>query len=145
MARIIIDIPTEFIFHTTLDVRISDINYGQHVGHDTFISMLHESRVRFFSFLGYKKSDIHGKTILISDLAASYLAQAFYGDRLDVDMAVSDMNKYGCDIYYQISKSRDNIIVLRAKTGIVFFDSAKNQISAMPAAFIKTITRLEPL
>ena len=39
-------------FTTTLDVRISDINYGNHLGHDSLISLLHEARMRFLKQTG---------------------------------------------------------------------------------------------
>ena len=47
MARIKIDMPDNYLFSTTLDVRISDINYANHLSNDSVLSFVHESRVRF--------------------------------------------------------------------------------------------------
>ncbi len=44
---------TQCLFSATLEVRISDINYGNHLGHDSLVSLLHEARVRFLRHLGY--------------------------------------------------------------------------------------------
>ena len=53
MARIEIEITDKLVFSTELEVRMSDINPANHVGHDAFISLVHEARVRFFEHLGF--------------------------------------------------------------------------------------------
>ncbi len=47
MARVQIDFPEHFCFTTDIDVRITDLNYGGHLGNDKFLSIAHEARVRF--------------------------------------------------------------------------------------------------
>ena len=39
MARIRLSMPEKFIFTTELPVRITDLNYGGHVGNDVFLSL----------------------------------------------------------------------------------------------------------
>ncbi len=141
MARVTIDMPGSYIFTTQLDVRISDINYGNHLGHDAFVSLLHEARVRFIHSLGYTEADIEGMAIVISDLAVVYKAQAFHGDSLKVEIASDNVNKYGCDLFYRVSKGSKNDLVLEAKTGIVFFNYLKNGVSRIPEKFLNKLTR----
>ncbi|MCP3966914.1 MAG: thioesterase [Lentisphaerae bacterium] len=43
-----------YVFNLTMPVRINDINYGRHLGNDSFISIIHEARFRFIQSLGYK-------------------------------------------------------------------------------------------
>jgi acyl-CoA thioester hydrolase len=47
MAKLNLQLPTTLIFSTKINVRISDINYGNHVGNDSFVSILHEARVQW--------------------------------------------------------------------------------------------------
>ncbi len=141
MARVTIDMPEAYIFTTLIDVRISDINYGNHLGHDAFISLLHEARVRFIHSLGYTEADIEGMAIVISDLAVVYKAQAFHGDSLKIEIAADNVNKYGCDLFYRVSKGSKNGLVLEAKTGIVFVDYTKNSVSQIPGKFLNKLTR----
>jgi acyl-CoA thioester hydrolase len=47
MARVAIDLPEQFPFSAGIAVRISDINYGGHIGYDAIISLIHEARMRF--------------------------------------------------------------------------------------------------
>ncbi len=137
MTRIKIDMIENFTFETELSVRISDINYGNHVGHDSFISLLHEARLRFLKSIGFSEANIDGNALIVSDLAVSYKSQAFYGDKLKFEVGAGEFNKYGCDIFYRVLNTKNNELVLLAKTGIVFFDYVNNKITTMPDAFTR--------
>ncbi|MFH2091235.1 MAG: thioesterase family protein [Pseudomonadota bacterium] len=135
MTRLKINMPDEFNYTTQINIRICDINYGNHVGHDAFISILHEARVRFLDHLGYTEKNIEGKGIVISDLAVIYKSQSFHGDILNVEMRFADFNKYGCDLFYRVSHAKNKTLILEAKTGLVFFDYIKNKITDIPDTF----------
>lgn len=128
-------LPDTVAYYTELTVRIQDINYGNHVGNDAFISLLHEARIRYFTHLGYSETDIEGCAIVISDLAAIYKSQARHGDRLKIEIAATDFNKYGCDIFYRVTRVPEQTLVLEAKTGIVFFNYLENRVVRMPGRF----------
>jgi acyl-CoA thioester hydrolase len=140
MARISLNMPETYPYSTELHVRIQDINYGNHVGHDAFISLLHEARTRYFNHLGYSETDIEGCAIVITDLAVVYKAQARHRDRLKCKIAAGEFNKYGCDIFYRMTHASDHALVLEAKTGIVFFNYLENKITRMPQAFAKAVS-----
>ena len=55
MARIKIDLPSLFAFSTTLRVRVSDINYGGHLGNDALLSMLHDARLQYLQAMDYSE------------------------------------------------------------------------------------------
>jgi len=135
MARIEINMTEKFAFETELAVRITDINYGNHVGADAFASLIHEARVRFLENFGFSETDIDGTVLMISDLAVVYKSQSFYGDRLKFEIGVGEFSKYGCDIFYRVTHTQKGNLVILAKTGIVFFDIAKNKITHTPEAF----------
>ena len=52
MPRVHVELPEKFLFETELTVRASDLNYGNHVGHDTILSLMQEARVQFYRALG---------------------------------------------------------------------------------------------
>ena len=137
MARITLTLPDTFAYFTELSVRIQDINYGNHVGNDAFVSLLHEARIRYFNYLGYSETDIEGCAIVISDLAVVYKAQARHKDRLKIEMSAGEFNKYGCDIYYRVTRMPDKALILEAKTGIVFFNYLENKVTRMPEKFAR--------
>ena len=46
MARIKLEMPEQFMGSFQVPVRITDINYGNHLGNDAFVSILHEARMQ---------------------------------------------------------------------------------------------------
>lgn len=140
MTRIRFELPDTYFFSTELDVRIQNINYAGHVGHDAFISLLHEARIRFLHHIGYTEVDIEGCATIISDLAVVYKAQALHRDRLTCEIAAGEFNKYGCDIFYRMTNATTNTLILEAKTGIVFFNYLENKVTRMPRAFARAVS-----
>lgn len=140
MARIKFDLPDKFHFSTEIPLRIGDINYGGHLGNDAVLSLVHEARVRFFRSRGWSELDIAGASIIMSDAAVMFKAEAFYGDVLVIDVAVGDMSDAGCDLLYRLTNKDNGKEIARVKTGIVFFDYKARRPSRMPEAFRKAFS-----
>lgn len=135
MARIKIELPKKFIFKTEIALRISDINYGGHLGHDSVLSLTHEARVRFFTEHGFTELDVFGPGIILSDVAIQYKSEGFYGHTVVVEIAVCDYVKYGCDLVYKLSNSETGEDIAYAKTGIVFMHYEKREVTPVPEKF----------
>lgn len=140
MPRVKIELPDSFLFTTELSVRIDDINYGGHLGHDTVYTLTHEARVRFFNSFGFSEEDIGGVGIVIADSAAVYKSESFYGDRVTVSIATGEYSNHGCDIFYLLENKTKDQEVARVKTGIVFFDYSRRRVARMPEQFRAIIT-----
>lgn len=141
MARIKLEMPDNYLFSTELAVRISDINYGGHLGNDAVLSMVHESRLRFLKHYHYTEMDVEGASIIMTDSAIVYKAEGFHGDRVQVDVTVTDFNKYGCDLYYLLSNKDTAVEIAHAKTGIVFFDYDERKVQTVPEGFRNKMLR----
>ena len=135
MARVKLKLPDEFFYSVDIQVRISDINYGNHLGNDAVLSIVHEARLQCLKTQGFSEMDIGGRGIMLTDAVVVYKSQGFHGDVLTVRVAVADFNKYGCDFYYKIDRRDDGCEIARAKTGIIFFDYVKQKISSVPDVF----------
>jgi len=140
MARINIKLPGKFAYSTQIKLRISDINYGGHLAHDSILSITHEARVRFLRSFGYTEGNIEGPGLILSDAALVYKSEAFYGQTLLVEIAVTDFSKYGCDLIYKLSDKKNLKEIARAKTGIVFFDYKIREICRVPKKFKATFS-----
>ena len=135
MARIELNLPETFSFSTDVRVRISDINYGNHLGNDALLSLVHEARLQFLQSRGFSELDIDGCGLILTDAVIVYKSQGFHGDLLTILAAVGDFNKYGCDFFYKVIRKNGGKEVARAKTGIVFFDYNRQKMVPVPAAF----------
>ncbi|UCH65882.1 MAG: thioesterase family protein [Ignavibacterium sp.] len=139
MARIKIELPENFIFSTEIPLRITDINYGGHLGNDSVLSIAHEARIRFFDQHGFKEKDVGGAGIIMVDAAVQYNAEGFYGDVLIIELGIRDITKTGCDIVYQVTNKKNGKSVAVVKTGIVFFDYQKRKVVPIPGEFLSAI------
>ena len=142
MSRIKIELPEKFIFKTEIPIRITDINYGGHLGNDSLLSIVHEARVRFFKSLNYSESNIEGSGIIMTDAAIQYKSEGFYGDKLIIEVTVNDFSGIGCDFVYRITNKNSQKEIALAKTGIVFFNYEKRKTASVPAEFKKKIEEL---
>ena len=137
MARIKITPPKKFDFSTEISLRISDINYGGHLGHDSILSLAHEARVRFFKSHGFTELNVFGPAMILSDVAIYYKSEGFYGDSIVIDIAVCDYLKYGCDLVYRLTNKESGNVVALLKTGIVFIYYEKREVAPVPKEFKK--------
>ncbi|MFT3822404.1 MAG: thioesterase family protein [Chitinophagaceae bacterium] len=142
MARIKIDIPSSFIFSANIPVRITDINYGGHVGNDTVLSMIHEARVQFLQHFGYSELKMAGTGIIMSDVGIEYKNELFYGDMVKVSVAAGDFSKISFDLYYKLEKESNGktITVAVAKTGIVCYNYDLKKVVAVPEEVKEKLT-----
>jgi len=135
MGRVVIEFPEKFVFSHTMEVRIYDINHGQHLGHDRLISLIHEARNCFFQSLGYHELDILGTGIVIADLEVSYLGEAFAGEEVTIDVAVANFGEKSMEMFYRVVTTQEQKKIANAKTGIVFFDYSARKSAPVPQAF----------
>ncbi|MFK7900902.1 MAG: acyl-CoA thioesterase [Cyclobacteriaceae bacterium] len=142
MARIIIDLPESFSFSTTFHVRISDINYGNHLGNDAVVSLMHEARVRFLASHGFTEVDLAGIGSVMADCVVQYKGEAFYGDELLTEVTATDFTRLGFDLVYRFTRKSDNKLIAIGKTGTVCFDYEKRKVASLPAEVREKLTTL---
>lgn len=138
MSRIKLTMPETILFSTELSVRITDINYGNHLGNDSVLSLAHEARVRFLNSLGYSEMDVESVGIIMTNAAIVYQRESHYGEKLQIDLAINDISKKGCDFYYHLKNSEQQTVAL-VKTSIVFFDYKKKKTVRIPEGFISKL------
>ena len=139
MGRIKLEMPSVYPFKTELTVRITDINYGGHLGNSNVLALMHEARVRFLRSYGYSEINVEGFGTIMLDSVVVYKAQAFAGDVLQIEVAAGDFSRLGCDIFYRITKKDGGAEVVLAKTGIAVFDYANQKRVSPPEAFVKKL------
>ena len=137
MPRIKLVLPTKIKFTTTIPVRITDINYGNHVGNDSLVSIIHEARVKWLVTNNYTELNVAGASLIMADLAVEYKGESFYGDVLTINIFIGEITTLGFEIFYEIITKRDNhtILIAKAKTGLVCYDYNERKVTAIPSEF----------
>ncbi len=141
MARVKLIIPENKIFATDIRVRITDINYGNHLGNDALVRIVHEARMQWLSANNFTELNIGGTSLIMADLAVEYKAESFYGDILNIAISIGEITKAGFEIFYEIVTTRNNkkILIANVKTGIVCFDYEARKVTTIPSIFLELI------
>ncbi|PHV11825.1 thioesterase family protein [Chitinimonas sp. BJB300] len=139
MARVKLELPDSFPFRTELSVGIGHINYGGHLGNDSALTLVHEVRLRFLQSLGLTELDIGGLGMILTDAVLIFKSEVFWGETLVAEVASTEFNKYGCDLFYRFRKQADNRDALHAKTGILFFDYTIRKPASVPVEFLSAL------
>ena len=143
MKRIKLEMPEKFEFSTKIPVRITDINYGNHLGNDSILSLIHEARIQYLNKINLKELNDDRTGIIMVDSVVLYKSEILYGDVLTFNISVNEISESGCDFYYQILSEKNAGPAALAKTSIVYYDYKKKKITALPEIYIESIKRLK--
>jgi acyl-CoA thioester hydrolase len=134
MSRIKIDLPETFSFSTSLAVRVTDLNYGNHVGNDKVLSFLHEGRMRYLKSLGYSELNMEGVSMIMADAALVFKNEMYFGDDLLISIRPTAFSRVGFDLMYKIEKKYELQLMttVMAKTAMICFDYGLKKVVALP-------------
>ncbi len=134
MPRVKINIPDVFIFKTIIPIRITDINYGGHVGNHTVLSILHEARIQYLKYYGYTELDLNGISLIMRDVCIEFRKELFYGDQVIVSVSANEFSGVAFELYYKLETEfqSKNTIVATARTRMIGYDYANKKITAIP-------------
>ncbi|MAZ58282.1 MAG: thioesterase [Flavobacteriales bacterium] len=135
MPRIKLPLPSKFDFKMCLALRVGDMNYGGHMGNDSVLTIAHEARVQFLQSLGLEERDFYGFSLLMADSAVVYKKEAFHGDKLSIQISVSELYNYGFELFYLIKDLDSDLEVARVKTGLVCYSHKDKKIITLPTDF----------
>ncbi len=139
MNRIKLSLPELFSFSINMQIRVTDLNYGGHVGNDTVLSLLQEARQQFLASKGFKELDIEGFGLIMADAVVEYKKEMLYGNQIRIWVIATDFDKMGFDIFYKIELLSDNnsVIAVKAKTGMMLYDYTLNKKASLTDEIIQ--------
>jgi len=121
----------------TIKPRISDINYGGHLGHVELVNLLHEIRVNFLNQYSLKETDINGHVLVVRNLNMTYKNQAFWNNNLEIKMNTKvDGAKIIFD--YRVFNSTLGNETAIAEVSMVLLDPEKER-PVKPESFIRIL------
>lgn len=141
MERIKVTLPESFSFSVILNIRITDLNYGGHVGNDVFMSLMHEARQQFLIHHGYTELNFAGVSLIMADAAIEYKRELRYGNVVRISVCAGSFDKIGFDIHYllEVQDANQWLLAGRVKTGMLCFDYVAKKKVAMPQEAIKKL------
>jgi len=125
MGRVKIKFPADNpLFTCTIPVRIGDINYGNHLGNDSVLSIIHEARMQMLASWGFTELKAGNNSLIMADVMIAYRGEAYYGDTLTVKIYAEEIGPRSFDLLYHISCTRNGEPkeIAHAKTGMACYD-----------------------
>lgn len=135
MKRVKVQEPENYIYSTDLRVRISDLNYGNHLSNDAFLRFAHEARMRFFASMAYTELDIGGVGTIMADCEIQFLGQGYFGDEIKIRLGISAISRHGFDLIYKMENVTTTKSLAIIKTAILGFDYEENKVKSIPKEF----------
>ena len=131
-----------FNFTTTYQVRISDINYGNHVANAAVLNFFHDARLRYLAAIGdFSELDIGGCGLILPEAQVKYLAEMFCGDELLIGVRVTRLGRSSFTLEYRIE--RDGSATASGSTEMVAFDYTARRPRRLPAPFCAAVQKFE--
>lgn len=140
MERVKLEFPEADLVHRhPLTVRITDMNYGRHLGHDALVSLLHEARSHALASLGLSEANLEGYASVVADLAVQFQAEARWPDALVVDTAIPAPRGKAITAYHRVRREEDGRIVATARLNLLLLDPASGRATVLPEAVSRAI------
>jgi acyl-CoA thioester hydrolase len=135
MARIKIVPPASYLFSCKIPIRITDINYGGHLGNDRVLSLAHEARMQFLAHFGMTELAFGDRGLIMSDAAIEFRTEGYYGEVLEVSIGIGEHTRVSFELVYHMQKNEGEkaVTVAMAKTGMVCYDYNRKKVAAIPA------------
>lgn len=142
MERIKVNVPDEFDFSTVIKIRVTDLNYGGHVGNDAFLWLIHEARQQFLMQHGYKELQLGSHALIMVDAAIEFKHEMNYGDEVIISVSASNFDRYSFDLFYKMEvKTSDSIVIAgKAKTGMMCYDYTSKKKVSLEEEVIKKLS-----
>lgn len=132
--RVKISFPEDkYLFTATIPVRIGDVNYGNHVGNDAILSIVHEARMQLLASAGFSEMNAGGNSMIMADVMIAYKGEAFYGDVLQIAIYSGELGTASFELYYKVTTTRDGKEkdIAHCKTGMACFNYTTRRTAAM--------------
>lgn len=132
-----------FKFSIPLTVRISELNYGNHVGYQNYLSYFQEARIAYLGQFGYSEMDIEGYGMIIGEANCRYKKELFFNDRIRIACSIQEVKSKRFVMRYVIT--RDGTVCAEGFTHNLCYDYHAKKVMRLPDAFVSKIQAFEQI
>ena len=134
--------PSTFQYACQFPVRITDINYGGHVGNDRSLVFAHEARMQFLQEYGYSEMELDQTSLMLTKATIEIRKELFFGDQLSIAVQALHFTSKGFDLLYKIEKISDGQPVLAAivLTTMLCYDYKNKKVALLPDQVLQRLS-----
>lgn len=116
-------------------VRISDINYGGHMGNEVALLVFQDARIAFLKTLGFGERDVgDGLGLILVEATVRYAREVFLEDRLATRVTADAIRRSSFDLVYEVRREADGEEVFSGRTRLLPFDYGARKVRPLPDA-----------
>jgi acyl-CoA thioesterase FadM len=127
------------LYNCGIQVRVSDLNYGNHLGNDAILSYFHEIRVQWLSHNELSEQDVGGCGLIMTGANIDYLKQAHLHQKLTLSLSVSNISKARFSLLYKLKDQKTGHLIATGETHMGCFDYQRQKPARMPTAFAELL------
>ena len=133
-----IEMPSKWAYTTEVEVRVSDLNYGNHLANQNFLTYAQEARVKFFAEFGFTELNFGGTALIQADAAITFLGEGHLADQIEISVAIEQTGSSAFNIFYKFLNKTKNKPMANVRTAIVCFDYEKGKPVRISEAALKS-------
>lgn len=124
-------------------IRISDINYGGHMGNDRALALFQDARILFLEAIGCSEKKIAENTgIILTKAEVEYKREVFLHDELMASISPGEIRSRSFGLNYSFIRTCDGAEVFRGSTVLMAFNYYTQKSSKLPEDFVEKIKNL---
>ncbi|MFM7646275.1 MAG: thioesterase family protein [Sphingomonadales bacterium] len=134
MSSLKAKLPPRFSFVCEIPLRITDLNYGGHVGNDRVLALLQEARVQFLASKGYSELQIEEAGLILTKAELELRIELHYGNPITVYVEPENFTSKGFDLFYKLETiiNGKSATAVLAITTMVCYDYHNKKVISLP-------------
>lgn len=122
-----IEMPSKWVYSTEIEVRVSDLNYGNHLANQQFLAYAQEARVRLFAKYNFTELDFGGVALIQADAAITFRGEGHLGDVVQIEVALEQTGSSSFNVFYKFTNKTKDKPMAEIRTTIVCYDYEKGK------------------
>jgi YbgC/YbaW family acyl-CoA thioester hydrolase len=122
-------------------IRIGDLNYGNHLGHDKLITIIHDARCSFFENYGFKELSIGEDNVglIVNEINFKYKSQLYYSDNIKITSKFYELSPVSVKMESIVKNIDNGELSASGFIKLVSFNFKTNKMVKFPEKFIALI------
>jgi len=129
-------VENHYPFSVEIPVRITDINYGGHLGHMAVVGIFHQVRLLFLNEYNIDEMNVEGNGVILLNSSYVFKNQAFLNDQLIVRVGIGAYSRTRFNFLYQASDKETGQLIVSSQEEITFFNYTRRKSSKIPESFL---------
>lgn len=133
-----IELPEKWQFSHTIKIRVTDLNYGNHLANQQFLAFAQEARLKYFQKYGFNEKDFGGFGLIQADAAIVFKGEGHLDDEVEIKISLVQTSRAGFDVFYLFYNTTKNSEMAHIRTAIVCYDYDLKKPVAIPKTVLNS-------